>query len=157
MTVKQKLKEYKQLTEEQRKQIMTKIDELQINLSLGKADTEQKIIEQKQKIMSHVKALEQIIDQYLQQKSAELTGHMVHASDKLNAEFAALEIFFSIQGKKAKENFSSNKEKLINQLHQFKHQLTDKSNEGARKSLQFEQELVKGLKTIKNAFIHLKD
>ena len=65
VNVRQKLKNYKELTEEQRQQILAKIDELQINLALGKADTEQKINEQKQKIMANFKALEKEIDQCL--------------------------------------------------------------------------------------------
>ena len=34
------------------------------------------------------------------EKSTELTEHMLHASDKLEAEFAALEIFFLYNVKK---------------------------------------------------------
>lgn len=157
VNVKQKLKDYKELTEEQRKKILSKIDELQINLALGRADTEQKINEQKQKIMTHVKAFEKVIDQYLKEKSTELTQHMLQACYKLDAEFAAMEIFFSVQSKKAKENFQNKRVELVSQLHDFKDKLSEKRDVGMKKSLQFEKELTDGLKMIKSAFLRLKD
>lgn len=157
VNVKQKLKDYKELTEEQRKQILSKIDELQINLALGRADTEQKINEQKQKIMTHVKEFEKVVDHCLKEKSTELTQHMLQASYKLDAEFAAMETFFNVQGQKTKDSFLKNKEQLIHKLHEFNNKLAEKSESGRRKSLQFEKEITQGLKLIKEAFLQLKD
>lgn len=157
ITVKHKLKDFKQLTSDQRQRLITKIDELQINLALGRADTERKLLDQKQKIMNRLKALEKEIDLCLKHQSTELTEHMLHASDRLNAEFAALEIFFCTQSERARTNFSNNRNKLLSQLHEFNQKLEEKCQAGAQKSQQFEKELALGLKTIKNAFLHLKD
>lgn len=157
VTVKQKLQDYKQLTEEQRKKLIAKIDEVQINLAIGRADTEQKIREQKLKLMTSLKALETKIDEFLAEKSTELTRQMLQASDRLNAEFAALEVFLKVRSQEAKENLQSKKEKLIDQIHNFKHDLAKKRESTEQKSLQFEQEFTKGLKIIKSAFVHLKE
>jgi len=154
-TVKQKIKNCKSITDKQRQQVISKIDQVQINLALGKADTEQKIKEQTQKIMTNFKTLEQELDQCLKQKSTEMTEHMLQASDRLEAEFAALEVFFSMQHQKAKESFHNNKEKLIHQLREFNHKLAEINHSNAQKTLQFEKECSNGLKTIKNAFLHL--
>lgn len=158
VTVKRKFKEYKQLTAQQRNLLLDKIDRIQVLLSHAKAVTEQGIRDKRQQIMTEIRELEQHIDNCCKQKSTELTETMLQAIDKLNAEFAALEIFFCLYSKQAKDNFLSNKTKLVNQLHEFNHKLTEKYNSGSQKSLKIvERELSKGLKSIKSAFLHLKD
>ncbi|CDZ76048.1 hypothetical protein BN59_00312 [Legionella massiliensis] len=157
VTVKRKFKEYKQLSTQQRNLLLDKIDRIQVHLTHAQAETEQGIRDKRQQIMTELRELEQHIDSCFKQKSTELTETMLQAIDKLNAEFAALEIFFSLQSKRAMESFLNNREKLVNQLHEFNHNLLEKYNSGARKSLQIERELSKGLNTIKSAFLHLKD
>lgn len=154
-TVKQKINAYKSISDEQRKQLIAKIDQVQINLALGKADTEQKIKEQTKKIMTNFKSLEKEIDQCLKQKSTEFTEQMLKASDKLEAEFGALEVFFTLQSQKAKESYQNNKDKLIHQLHEFNHKFARQSHSAQQKTLQFQQEFTQGLDTIKKAFLHL--
>ena len=156
ITVKQKLSHYKELTEKQRMDLIAQIDELQVQLALGKADTEQKFEDQRHKIMSRVQKFEKELDKCLKQKSTELTGNMLLARDKLDAEFAALEIYFCMQSQKTMEKLHINKEKLLHQLHEFNLKLAKECHSTSKKSIQFEKELIKGLKTIKNAFLHLK-
>lgn len=157
VTVKQKLKDFKELSDDQRKILAARIDEVQINLAQSKADTEQRIWEQRQKLVSSVKELEKSLDQYLKEKSSELTRQMLLASDRLNAEFVALEVFFALQNKAAKERFQNKKGEFVNKLHDLKVKLASKREVDIKKSTQLQKELTEGLRMIKSAFQHLKD
>jgi hypothetical protein len=154
-TVKQKVKNYKSISDKQRKELIAKIDEVQINLAQGKIDSEKKIKEQTKILMANFKALDKELDQCLKEKSTEFTAHMLKASDRLQAEFAAMEIFFSVHQKKAKEIYHTNKEQLIHKLHEFNHKLGAINHSNIQKSLKFEKEFTKGLHSIKSAFLHL--
>lgn len=154
-TLKQKVEKFQSLTEAQRKQLISKIKEVQNHLALGKADTELKIKDQTQKILTQFKMLEQEIDQCLKQKSSEFSEQMLKASDKLTAEFAALEVFFSVQQQKASASFQSNKEKIVHQLQDFNRKLMQNKHSKSQKTAQFEKEFSQGLHKIKNAFLHL--
>lgn len=155
--VQEKLKSYKNLTEDQVRQLKTKFEELQVDLALGKADTVQKIKEEKQKTMTHLNELEHKIDQFLKEKSTELTEQMLQASDKLDADFIAMEVSFNMQSQKAKENLRNKKEELLKQIRVFKRKLVEIRESDIQKSSQFDQEFTQGLKAIKNAFIHLME
>ncbi|QDQ39464.1 hypothetical protein E3226_003150 [Legionella geestiana] len=157
VNVKQKVKNYHELTDTKRRELIAKIDEIQVGLAQGRADSEQKIKEQTHHILSCLKSLEKDLDACLKHKSSEFTEHMLKASDKLEAEFAALEVYFSLQCHKAKENFQKNKEKLMEQLHKFNSKFAEIQHFNAEKSAKFEKEFSKGLKTIKNSFLHLMD
>jgi len=152
------------LAEEKKQAVMDKLENLQVQLALGKAEAKDSYEEQKKKIQGAVQAFEEEIDARLDEADQKI----VAALDTMNGELEAFSIQFEHKKGEAEAAFDAKKREAIERLNTFRADIKakretvkatiEKKQETVKeKAKRFESDLASAFKKIRDAFTHLAD
>jgi hypothetical protein len=154
----------KGIAEEKKKEIQAQFDDLQVQLTLGKAEAKEAFGAQRKKIQHSISTLEATVDRHLDAAGHALEKSLEKAADKFiaaeieyEAEADALEAQLFMKKAEAKAQFDKKKGELLAQINEFKTQLQGKRDMAKDKAATFEKELSAGISQIKQAFKKLSD
>ena len=148
----------KEVAEQAKAEVQAKLDHLQVQLALGKAEARETFEEQRTKILKALNEFETIADQKLKGaafESGKVWEDLVGQASTLEAEFEALKGRFEIEKAKAQAKLEEKKHELLAKLQAFKHQLKEKRRMVQAKGDTLALELRAGLDQIKAAFRRL--
>jgi len=141
-------------------EVQAKLEHLQVQLALGKAEARDSFEEQRTKILKALTEFESIADQKLKGaafESGRLWEDLVGRASGLEAEFEALKSRFESEKVKQQAVLETRKEELLAKLHRYKDELKEKRGLVQAKADTFEHDLREGLDQIKKAFGKLFD
>jgi DNA repair exonuclease SbcCD ATPase subunit len=142
----------KDLAGQVKTEVQAKLEHLQVQLALGKADARETFEEQRTKILKAVNEFESIADQKLKGaafESGRVWDDLVGRTSTLEAEFEALKGRFESERAKQQAILESKKQELLTRLVLFKEQLKAKRLVVQAKADVFETDLREGLDQIK--------
>jgi len=148
----------KEVAEQAKAEVQAKLDHLQVQLALGKAEVRETFEEQRTKILKALNEFETIADQKLKGaafESGKVWEDLVSWASTLEAEFEALKGRFESEKAKQQVMLESRKQELLAKLQVFKDQLKEKRRLVQAKADTFELDLREGLDQIKTAFRRL--
>lgn len=138
--------------------LQTKLDHLQVQLALGKADARDTFEEQRAKIFKALTEFESIADQKLTGvtvESGRLWEDLVGRASTLEAEFEALRHRFMAESAQQLTMAEAKKEELLQRLRVYRDDLKVKRQMVRARADTFEIDLREGLEQIKTAFRRL--
>lgn len=148
----------KEVAEEAKAAVQAKLEHLQVQLALGKADARDTVEEQRTKILKAMSDFESIADQKLQGaafESGRVWEDLVGRASGLEAELEALKSRFESEKARQQDTLESKKQELLTRLQVFKSQLKEKRQVIQAKADTFEQDLHEGMDQMKTAFRRL--
>jgi hypothetical protein len=154
-TFKTKIDGTKEVADEKKTEIQSRVEQLQVQLALGKAETRDALEEQKNKISDAVKTLENNIDEGLEYTATgfeTLKQDLVKLSDSLYAEMESLDAKFEMEKAAKKAEFGEQKKKLAAKIEAFRNNLSVKRGIAEEKAATIESQFIKGFDQIKNSF-----
>lgn len=148
----------KEIAEQAKLEVQAKLEHLQVQLALGKADARDTFEEQRTKILKALNEFEFIAEQKLRGatfESGKVWEDLVGRTSKLEAEFDALKDRFESEKAKQQVTLEWKKEELLTKLVLFKDQLKAKRVVVQAKADVLETDLREGLDQIKSGFRRL--
>jgi DNA repair exonuclease SbcCD ATPase subunit len=148
----------KEVAEQSKNEVQAKLEHLQVQLALGKADARDTFEDQRTRVLKALNDFESIADQKLKGaafESGRLWEDLVGRASSLEAEFEALRNRFESEKARQQTALESKKQELLTKLQTFKTQLKDKRQAVQAKGDSFELDLRNGLDQIKKAFQRL--
>ena len=145
----------KEMAEQAKTEVQAKLEHLQVQLALGKADARDTFEEQRTKTLKALNEFEFIAEQKLKGaafESGKVWEDLVDRSSTLEAEFEALKSRFESEKAKQQVTLESKKQELLTNLVSFKDQLKAKRVAVEAKADVFETDLRQGLDQIKAGF-----
>jgi DNA repair exonuclease SbcCD ATPase subunit len=145
----------KQIAEQAKTEVQAKLELLQVQLALGKADAREAFEDQRTKILKALSEFESIADQKLKAvgvESGKVWEDLVGRASSLEAEFEALKGRFESEKAKQQVALESKKQELLAKLQAYKNQLKEKRRMVQAKADTFEADLREGLDQIKAGF-----
>ncbi|HSF66259.1 MAG TPA: hypothetical protein VLA67_02405 [Nitrospiraceae bacterium] len=145
----------KEMAEQAKFEVQAKLEHLQVQLALGKADARDAYEEQRVKILKALNEFESVAEQKLKGaafESGKVWDDLVGRTSMLDAEFEALEGRFESEKTKQQGVLESKKQELLNKLVMFKDQLKAKREVVEAKADVFEADMREGLDQIKTGF-----
>jgi len=145
----------KEVAEQAKTEVQAKLEHLQVQLALGKADARDAFEEQRIKIYNALTEFESTADQKLKGaafESGRLWEDLVGRASGLEAEFEALKHRFESEKATQQSVIESKRQELLASLQTFKTQLKEKRQAAQAKAETFENDLRDGLEQIKTAF-----
>lgn len=142
----------KEIAEQAKMEVQAKLEHLQVQLALGKADARDTFEEQRTKILKALNEFEFIAEQKLKGatfESGKVWEDLVGRTSKLEAEFEALKDRFESEKAKQQVTLEWKKEELLTKLVLFKDQLKAKRVVVQAKTDVLEADLREGLDQIK--------
>jgi hypothetical protein len=142
----------KEIAEQAKMEVQAKLEHLQVQLALGKADARDTVEEQRTKILKALNEFEFIAEQKLRGatfESGKIWEDLVGRTSKLEAEFEALKDRFESEKAKQQVTLEWKKEELLTKLVLFKDQLKAKRVVVQAKTDVLEADLREGLDQIK--------
>ena len=142
----------KEIAEQAKMEVQAKLDHLQVQLALGKADARDTFEEQRTKILKALNEFEFIAEQKLRGatfESGKVWEDLVGRTSKLEAEFEAIKDRFESEKAKQQVTLEWKKEDLLTKLVLFKDQLKAKRVVVQTKADVLEADLREGLDQIK--------
>ncbi|MCG3775495.1 MAG: hypothetical protein JW395_2335 [Nitrospira sp.] len=142
----------KEIAEQAKIEVQAKLEHLQVQLALGKADARDTFEEQRAKILKALNEFELIAEQKLRGatfESGKAWEDLVGRTSKLEAEFEALKDRFESEKAKQQVTLEWKKEELLSKLVLFKDQLKAKRVVVRAKADVLEADLREGLDQIK--------
>jgi hypothetical protein len=142
----------KEIAEQAKMEVQAKLEHLQVQLALGKADARDTFEEQRTKILKALNEFEIIAEQKLRGatfESGKVWEDLVGRTSKLEAEFEALKDRFESEKAKQQVTLEWKKEELLTKLVLFKDQLKAKRVVVQAKADVLEADLREGLDQIK--------
>jgi hypothetical protein len=142
----------KEMAEQTKTEVQAKLEHLQVQLALGKADARDTFEEQRVKILKALNEFESVADQKLKGavfESGRVWEDLVGRTSKLEAEFEALKDRFESEKAKQQVRLEWKKEELLAKLVTFKDQLNEKRVVVQAKADVLETDLRQGLDQIK--------
>ena len=142
----------KEIAEQVKMEVQAKLEHLQVQLALGKADARDTFEEQRTKILKALNEFEFIAEQKLRGatfESGKVWEDLVGRTSKLEAEFEALKDRFESEKAKQQVTLEWKKEELLTKLVLFKDQLKAKRVVVQAKADVLEADLREGLDQIK--------
>lgn len=142
----------KEIAEQAKMEVQAKLEHLQVQLALGKADARDTFEEQRTKILKALNEFEFIAEQKLKGatfESGKVWEDLVGRTSKLEAEFEALKDRFESEKAKQQVTLEWKKEELLTKLVLFKDQLKAKRVVVQAKTDVLEADLREGLEQIK--------
>jgi hypothetical protein len=142
----------KEIAEQAKMEVQAKLEHLQVQLALGKADARDTFEEQRTKILKALNEFEFIAEQKLRGatfESGKVWEDLVGRTSKLEAEFEALKDRFESEKAKQQVTLEWKKEELLTKLVLFKDQLKAKRVVVQAKTDVLEADLREGLDQIK--------
>jgi hypothetical protein len=154
----------KGIAEETKKGMQAQFDDLQLQLTLGKAEAKEAFEAQGKKIRHSIATLEATVDRHLDAAGHAIDNSLEKASDKFiaaaiqyEAEADALEAQLFMKKAEAKAQFEKKKSDLLAQINEFKTELPGIRDMAKDKAATFEKKLAAGISQIKQAFKKLSD
>jgi hypothetical protein len=150
----------KEMAEQAKTEVQAKLEHLQVQLALGKADARDAFEEQRERILKALNEFEIVADQKLKGaafESGRVWEDLVGRTSTLEAEFEALKGRFENEKVKQQVMLESTKQELLTKLVLFKDQLKAKRAVVQAKTDVFETDLREGLDQIKTGFKRLFD
>ncbi len=148
----------KEMAEQAKTDVQAKLEHLQVQLALGKADARGTFEEQRAKILKALNEFESVAEQKLKGaafESGRLWEALVGRTSMLEAEFEALKGRFESEKAKQQVTLESQKQELLTKLVLFKDQLKAKRVVVQAKADVFETDMREGLDQIKAGFRRL--
>jgi len=145
----------KDIAEQAKTEVQAKLEHLQVQLALGKADARDTFEEQRTKILNALNEFESVAEQKLKGaafESGKVWEDLVGRTSSLEAEFDALKGRFENEKAKQQVALESKKQELLTKLVLFKDQLQAKRVVVEAKADVFETDLREGLDHIKAGF-----
>ncbi|HEV8326114.1 MAG TPA: hypothetical protein VGQ08_01415 [Nitrospiraceae bacterium] len=142
----------KEMAEQAKSEVQAKLEHLQVQLALGKADARDTFEEQRTKILNALNEFESTADQKLKGatfESGRVWEDLVGLTSTLEAEFDALKNRFDSEKAKQQATLELKKEELLTKLVLFKDQLDAKRMAVQAKADVLETDLREGLDQIK--------
>lgn len=142
----------KEIAVQAKMEVQAKLEHLQVQLALGKADARDTFEEQRTKILKALNEFESIAEQKLKGASFEsgkVWEDLVGRTSKLEAEFEALKDRFESEKAKKQVMLESTKEELLSKLVLFKDQVKAKRLTVQARADVLEADLRDGLDQIK--------
>jgi DNA repair exonuclease SbcCD ATPase subunit len=142
----------KEMAEQAKTDVQAKLEHLQVQLALGKADARDTFEEQRTKILKALNEFESVAEQKLKGASFEsgkVWEDLVGRTSTLEAEFEALKGRFESEKAKQQVTLDSKKQELLIKLESFKDQLKAKREVVQAKADVLETDLRQGLEQIK--------
>jgi hypothetical protein len=116
----------KEMAEQAKSEVQTKLEHLQVQLALGKADAREAFEVQRTKILKALNEFESVAEQKLKGaafESGRVWEDLVSRTSTLEAEFEALKDRFESERSKQQVTLESKKQELLTKLVLFKDQL----------------------------------
>ena len=145
----------KEIADQAKTEVQAKLEHLQVQLALGKADTRDTFEEQRTKIIKALNEFESVAEQKLKGatfESGRVWEDLVDRTSTLEAEFEALKGRLESEKAKQQGTLESKKQELLTNLVSFKDQLKAKRVAVEAKADVFETDLREGLDHIKAGF-----
>jgi len=145
----------KEIADQAKTEVQAKLEHLQVQLTLGKADTRDTFEEQRTKILKALNEFESVAEQKLKGatfESGRVWEDLVDRTSTLEAEFEALKGRLESEKAKQQGTLESKKQELLTNLVSFKDQLKAKRVALEAKADVFETDLREGLDHIKAGF-----
>jgi len=145
----------KEIADQAKTEVQAKLEHLQVQLALGKADARDTFEEQRTKILKALNEFESVAEQKLKGatfESGKVWEDLVDRTSTLEAEFEALKGRFESEKAKQQGTVESKKQELLTNLVLFKDQLKAKRVAVEAKADVFETDLREGLDHIKAGF-----
>jgi len=145
----------KEMAEQAKTEVQAKLEHLQVQLALGKADARDTFEEQRTKTLKALNEFESVAEQKLKGASFEsgrVWEDLVGRTSTLEAEFEALKGRFESEKAKQQVTLESKKQELLTTLASYKAQLKAKRDTVQAKTDVFETDLREGLDQIKTGF-----
>jgi len=142
----------KEIAEQAKTEVQAKLEHLQVQLALGKADARDTFEEQRANILQSLNEFESIAEQKLKGagfESGQVWEDLVGRTSALKAEFEALKGRFESEKAKQHVTLESTKQELLTKLVMFKDQLQAKRVVVQAKADMLETDLREGLDQIK--------
>ncbi len=142
----------KEMAEQVKTEVQAKLEHLQVQLALGKADARDTFEEQRTKILKALNEFEFIAEQKLKGagfESGKIWEDLVGRTSRLEAEFEAIKDRFESEKAKQQVTLEWKKEELLTKLVLFKDQLNTKRVAVQAKADVIETDLRQGLDQIK--------
>jgi molecular chaperone GrpE (heat shock protein) len=142
----------KEMAEQAKTEVQAKLEHLQVQLALGKADARDTFEEQRTKILKALNEFEFIAEQKLKGagfESGKIWEDLVGRTSRLEAEFEAIRDRFESEKAKQQVALEWKKEELLTKLVLFKDQLNAKRVAVQAKADVIETDLRQGLDQIK--------
>ena len=142
----------KEMAEQAKTEVQAKLEHLQVQLALGKADARDTFEEQRTKILKALNEFEFIAEQKLKGagfESGKIWEDLVGRTSRLEAEFEAIKDRFESEKGKQQVTLEWKKEELLTKLVLFKDQLNTKRVAVQAKADVIETDLRQGLDQIK--------
>jgi hypothetical protein len=142
----------KEVAEQAKMEVQAKLEHLQVQLALGKADARDTFEEQRTKILKALNEFESVAEQKLKGatfESGKVWEDLVGRTSKLEAEFEAIKDRFESEKAKQQVTLEWKKEELLTKLVLFKDQLKAKRVVVQAKADVLESDLREGLDQIK--------
>ncbi len=148
----------KDIAEQSKTEVQAKLDHLQVQLALGKAEARDAFEEQRGRILRALTEFESLADEKLKGaalQSGKIWEDLVGRASMLEAELDGLKSRF--EGEKAKQDVSleSKKRELLARVQAYREQLTEKRRMVQAKADSFEMDMREALEQIKTAFRRL--
>jgi len=153
--VKTDVQKSKEMAEQAKTEVRAKLEHLQVQLALGKADARDSFEEQRTKILKALTEFESVADQKLKGaaiESGRVWEDLVGRASTLEAELEALKGRFETEKAKQQVTLESKKQELLTELVSFKDRLKVKRASVQAKTDVFETDLREGLDQIKKGF-----
>ena len=141
-----------------RAEVQAKLDRLQVQLALGRADARDAYEEQREKIFKALSEFEATADQKLTGMafdSGRLWEELVGRSNRLEAEFEALTHRLSVESRQQLTIVEATKQELLQKLRAYRDDLRVKRQMVRARADTFDIDLRDGLEQIKTAFRRL--
>jgi DNA repair exonuclease SbcCD ATPase subunit len=145
----------KEMAEQAKFEVQAKLEHLQVQLALGKADARDTYEEQRTKILKALDEFEAVAEQKLKGaafESGKVWDDLVGRTSMLDAEFEALKGRVESEKTKQQGVLESKKQELLTKLVTFKDQLRAKRDVVEAKADVFETDMRQGLDQIKTGF-----
>jgi uncharacterized membrane protein YccC len=145
----------KEIADQAKTEVQARLEHLQVQLALGKADTRDTFEEQRTKILKALNEFESVAEQKLKGatfESGRVWEDLVDRTSTLDAEFEALKGRLESEKAKQQGTLESKKQELLTNLVSFKDQLKAKRVAVEAKADVFETDLREGLDHIKAGF-----
>jgi hypothetical protein len=154
------LRKSKEVADQAKIEVQAKLEQLQVQLALGKADARDTFEEQRTKILKALTEFEATADRTLKGaafESGRLWEDLVGRASRLEAEFEALKSRFESGKAKQQDALESKKQELLAKLHLYKDELKERRRAVQAKADAIELDLRDRLGRIKTAFRGLFD
>lgn len=150
------------MSDEARARIQGALEHLQVQLALGRAETRDAYLEQREKLHQAIRNLEERLAQAAETGGAEVGPKLTEElqtfarmADRLQVELEALELQFEVRAESARNQLTDARHTLTLQVQSFRRQLAEQRAKTKERLARSEAELAQAASHVKEAFARL--